>query len=642
MILGGIAVVNMLSVRGTSTMLAEEYAPEVAVTAELRGASNRVMYAMRGYGLAEEDHYLNEAREELENIDDAMADARQLDARATHLKALKGQLDRAEAAISEYKPAVDRTVEINRELAQFRDRMDEAAAAYMTSCSTYLDGQNERMASEIKAHRTNMDRHHKITIVNTIIDEGNAVRVANFKAQATRDPVALKKAIDDFEGRFGLFDELRQYTRLQADLDEIDRTEKAAVAYVDVIRRFLKDWEEREALAERRDELGREVIDACKVAAEAGIGNTNRIATEAASALSASSTIMIVGLIVALIVGVLLAVFITRSIIGPINGVIQGLTGGSEQVASASEQLSSSSQQMSEGASEQASSLEEVSSSLEEMASMTRQNTDNAKQANTMASEANGAAQQSSQAMEQMGSVINKIKSSSDETAKIIKTIDEIAMQTNLLALNAAVEAARAGEAGRGFAVVAEEVRNLAQRSAEAAKNTADLIEESQRNAEEGVNSSQSVGQALESIIESVGKVAQLVSEVSAASEEQAQGIDQVNTAVAQMDKVTQSNAANAEESASASEELSGQARNLNRMVEELVTIVGDSRRATARAGGNGHVRSIANEPKPAIAHGTNGRSHERSPRPHLVGAGKEVRPEQVIPMDDDSQLKEF
>ncbi|MBD3318084.1 MAG: hypothetical protein GF344_20065, partial [Chitinivibrionales bacterium] len=249
----------------------------------------------------------------------------------------------------------------------------------------------------------------------------------------------------------------------------------------------------------------------------------------AALAARTNATVIIVT-IVGLLLGVGLAVVITRSIVGPINRVIQSLSSGSEQVASASEQLSSSSQQMSEGASEQASNLEEISSSLEEMSSMTKQNADNSRKATTMAGDTTEAAKQGKTGMERMNDVIGRIKTSSDETAKIVKTIDEIAMQTNLLALNAAVEAARAGEAGRGFAVVAEEVRNLAQRSAEAAKNTANLIAGSQKSAEDGVEASREVNDLLVDITDKVEKVNQLIAEVSAASDEQSQGIDQVNT----------------------------------------------------------------------------------------------------------------
>jgi methyl-accepting chemotaxis protein len=367
---------------------------------------------------------------------------------------------------------------------------------------------------------------------------------------------------------------------------------------------------------------------------------------EAFASVAALRWIIAVVAFIAIAAIVAVALLITRSITKPINGVIGGLGDGAGQVASASEQLSSSSQQMSEGASEQASSLEEVSSSLEEMASMTKQNAQNARQANTMATQADSAAESSREAMGKMNEAIERIKNSSDETAKIIKTIDEIAMQTNLLALNAAVEAARAGEAGRGFAVVAEEVRNLAQRSAEAAKNTADLIEGAQRNAESGVSSSTEVSTALDQITESVKKVAQLIAEVTAASDEQSQGIDQVNTAVAQMDQVTQSNAANAEESASASEELSSQAQSLNAMVNQLIAIVGGTAQTPARGGthgtnGNGRVRlnrsghrrltgERRDDAQPAI------KQHSS------VGAATEIRPEQVLPLEDEKALQEF
>ncbi|KMQ50535.1 methyl-accepting chemotaxis protein II [Chitinispirillum alkaliphilum] len=261
-------------------------------------------------------------------------------------------------------------------------------------------------------------------------------------------------------------------------------------------------------------------------------------------------------------------------IVKQLETVINGLSRGSEQVSSASGQVSASSQQMAEGANEQASSLEEVSSSLEESSSMVKHNADNSSQANVLMEETKRNVIHGKEAILKVNSVIAEIKQSSDQTAKIVKTIDEIAFQTNLLALNAAVEAARAGDAGKGFAVVAEEVRNLAQRSAEAAKNTAALIENSHKNAEQGVNVSAEASEAVENISKSAQKVAGLISEIAAASKEQAQGIDQINTAVAQMDNVTQNNASNAEESASASEELSAQARELNDMVEVLVSIV--------------------------------------------------------------------
>lgn len=275
--------------------------------------------------------------------------------------------------------------------------------------------------------------------------------------------------------------------------------------------------------------------------------------------------------------------FVAYSIVKPLHLIIKGLSEGSNQVENAAMQVASASQSLAAGSSEQASSIEETSASVEELASMTNQNADNAMQANTMSQEAFAAAQKGSQAIARMADAISHIKTSSDKTAQILKTIDEIAFQTNLLALNAAVEAARAGEAGRGFAVVAEEVRNLARRSAEAAKDTETLIADAKQNADTGVAVSREVADILSEIVAHIQKVKQLNSEVSAASKEQADGITHINSAIAQMENITQSNAAHAEQSASASEQLSGQAQEMNEMIRNLAAIIGTTRVAQTR-----------------------------------------------------------
>ncbi|OHB53934.1 MAG: hypothetical protein A2Y12_12135 [Planctomycetes bacterium GWF2_42_9] len=292
------------------------------------------------------------------------------------------------------------------------------------------------------------------------------------------------------------------------------------------------------------------------------IGKYNRVSLYIVSAVS-------------FLMSILVWWMISSGLSKKLTQIINDLVIGSEQVSSSSSQVSDASQALAEGATEQAASLEETSSSLEEMSSMTKQNADNAQQANTLATEARKAANNGTEAMGRMTSAIKDIQKSSNETAKIIKVIDEIAFQTNLLALNAAVEAARAGEAGKGFAVVAAEVRNLAIRSADAAKNTTNMIEESVKNSKNGVDIANEVNKVLSEIVQSVGKTTDLVSEIAAASSEQAKGIEQVNDAVAQMDKVTQQNAASAEQSASASEELNAQAEQMNTIVQQLAALVG-------------------------------------------------------------------
>ena len=343
-------------------------------------------------------------------------------------------------------------------------------------------------------------------------------------------------------------------------------------------------------------------------------------------------SIIAYGVLIAVAFGLLLGHLISQGIVRPLARVIGVLRNDSDQISAASAEIAGSSQKMAEGASEQASSLEETSAAMEEITSMVRQNTDNARQANNVSSEAQRAVQRGGEVMVRMNQAIEKIKESSDQTAKIVKTIDEIAFQTNLLALNAAVEAARAGEAGKGFAVVAEEVRNLAQRSAEAAKNTAALIGDSQSNADQGVEISNEVTKVLQNIGEKVAKVSTLNQEVSSASDEQAKGIDQINTAVSQMDHLTQGNAANAEESAVASEKLNNQAFELAGMMDALMKMIGGNYGSHPAA--VAPAPRTAPKPAPKLA-APAAVSKPKSPKAALPAPAASA-PASVIPLDDD------
>jgi methyl-accepting chemotaxis protein len=282
-----------------------------------------------------------------------------------------------------------------------------------------------------------------------------------------------------------------------------------------------------------------------------------------------------------------------------------------DEVASASAQITHGSHALAESASTQASSIEEVSSSLQELASVARQNVDNAKQAQTLANGARTSAAGGVERMEALSAAVAKIKNASDATAKIVKTIDEIAFQTNLLALNAAVEAARAGDAGKGFAVVAEEVRSLAMRSAEAARQTAALIEQSVSSSETGVVLNGEVLEQLEDIAKHVNQVGIVMEEISTASERQSNDVEQVTASVDQMNGITQRVAANAQESAASAEELSGQAES----VRELI----GSFQLTADAANQGIHGSASRSParRTTVSHGNgkNGANHAgRSP----------------------------
>ncbi|MDH5542410.1 MAG: methyl-accepting chemotaxis protein [Nitrospinota bacterium] len=283
---------------------------------------------------------------------------------------------------------------------------------------------------------------------------------------------------------------------------------------------------------------------------------------------------LIITLVTIFFASLVVAYIIRKSVIRPIETISNELAGGAEQVNSAATQVSESSQSLASGASEQASSLEETSSSLEQISTMTKQNAENASMANSLMKNSRTSVDTGVQSMNEVVQSMDSISKSSGEMSKIIKVIEEIAFQTNLLALNAAVEAARAGEHGKGFAVVAEEVRNLAQRSASASKDTAILIENAVTQAGTGSNIVKKASEALKTIEENVKKAGDLISEIATASNEQAMGVNQVNQAVSQMDKVTQQNAATAEESASAAEEMSAQAYNLLATIDGLNVII--------------------------------------------------------------------
>lgn len=497
--------------------------------------------------------------------------------------------------------------------------MDEMIAQKMALVSTNAPPSKESLAPGLDACLKDE------AVYRDLIDMSHEAVIAMQRADVQRNPLLASAALSNLDAINTRLEELK--TALEPEHAPLfEACRKAAKDYRATVEGMATAWKSQQSLQKKSEEIAEQMQRHAREIAEHGITQV-RVSSKNAVESVANSFVMIgLSTALAMIVGTLFSIVLSRSITKPINRIITELSAGAEQVASVSNQVAASSQQLAQGSGEQASNLEETSASLEEMASMTRQNADNAIKTDKLMGETKAMVLDGVSSMKSVSAAIGAIGQSAKEMAKIIKTIDEIAFQTNLLALNAAVEAARAGDAGRGFAVVAEEVRNLARRSAEAAKSTASLIEDAQKNADTGVDATAELAGSLDRIQDSALKVAALVAEITAGSRQQAQGIGQVNVAVSEMDRVVQQNAANAEESASTSEELSAQAQELHTLVVELMELVRGGEAAVAASGDRAQQNPAA--PPPSQPPATNGDAKRRPP-------------EKAIPLDD-HELKQF
>jgi methyl-accepting chemotaxis protein/methyl-accepting chemotaxis protein-1 (serine sensor receptor) len=353
---------------------------------------------------------------------------------------------------------------------------------------------------------------------------------------------------------------LDEWTNDFREVDRLVRANDAIAAYGYGLQKTHALYEKIGSLADELTQQQRQFLADEKAASETD--------TSRAEMLMIVMAIISIGVAIA-------AVFLVRALNAEMTRTTRALRDTSNQIAQSAAQVSQSSQQLAEAASDQAASIEETSAAAEEITSMTVKNADNTASAATLMGTLNSNAGQANDTLNAMIHSMDEISSSSNQIGQIIKVIDEIAFQTNILALNAAVEAARAGEAGKGFAVVADEVRKLAQRAAQAAKDTADLIQQSIQRSGEGKQNLDRVTDSIRSITDGIVKVRELSDEVNVASQEQQRGIRQISTTINEMNSVTQTVAANSEESAASSEELNAMSASLLTVVREMEKMVG-------------------------------------------------------------------
>jgi methyl-accepting chemotaxis protein len=574
--------------------LANQYAPEAEHAAALDVARLEAQLAARTYVFTCDEKYLTQANAALEKCKELFGQLQSLSRSYPDLAELVEALPKVDAAFTAFHGHVGATGDAVRALVQSLDEVNTAGVAWATQVdalqSSQVDALQEDIAAKAGAERLGA-RVEQIKLARQLGDLGAQIRLAVWQARSERSTAAIQGIVGKFDEASKVIEQLGTLAQGAAQGEELSRCATATTQYKSVVGDAVEKFAKLDEINVKRIESGNAIGETVAALSASAIHQSTIHATASRDALTAALFVLYTGLGAAIVVGILLGWFITRGITKPVNRIIQSLTDGANQVNDAARQVSSASQQLAAGAGEQASSLEETSSALEQMAAMTRTNAANSEKANGLASQARQNATTGEKTMGELNNAMTAINDSAAQIGKIIKVIEEIAFQTNLLALNAAVEAARAGEHGKGFAVVAEEVRNLAQRSAQAARDTTTLIEGAVTRAKEGTTVASEAAKSLNAIVGDVANVAELLSGISRASNEQAQGVDQINSAVSQMDKVTQQNAAGAEESASAAEELSAQALTVKAVVEELTALVRGGRAACGSDGYAGEPR---------------------------------------------------
>jgi len=638
--IGLTGIINMRTASSAAARLSQIYVPEVSIANDILQNVSSGRYNIQAFSDLDDEASLAKAKKNFADLQVNLAKAEEL-GKKFNLKKLLEQDKLAVKALADYMASVERSEKTLAKKKTLDATMVGNANVFLKSTGEYRQSQEEKLMKEIAdkvAPSVLKARYEKLNHLSEILDIATYSRVYGQRAQVVRDAAVLDGAIQKFESLYKAIAILKSSSDDANNLTQINGMETAAKAYEGSLKGFVSVMQETTEEQKKRVQIGTELNSAIDAIIDEGFSTISEIANESSSSLDSASWMMIVGVIVGLILSVIIAFVLIRSIVKVVVDSVKSLSEGTAQVVSASEQISSASVSLAEGASSQASSVEEVSATIEEATASNNQNADNSREANLLAQHSNDAARQGNEQVADLMVAMEKITDSSQKIAKIIKTIDEIAFQTNLLALNAAVEAARAGEHGLGFAVVAEEVKNLAERSAGAAKEITGIIEASIDQVKAGTEVANRTKASFAEILLGVKKTSDLIGEIAISAKEQAEGMNQIATAMGSVDQITQQNASASEETAAAAEELNAQALSMLESVAEIAALAGfDMGKESAKASAAKRVSSASLSMPPKRL----GMASKKSKSTFSSAASSKRSNEEVFPLDEDD-LKEF
>ena len=566
-ILGIVAFTKMSFAEQTSAYTSYQAFPAVKISSDILSTAGSLRVALRDFTFSSNPNMAKTADGMFDEMLSSFAAAEDLLSTATGLEEFSVILRRTQPRATNLKNISDSIFAISLAQENFRTRFTAVGKEIISDVMKLKqalhnpDAQNQSaqndkdLVFEILYFNINLSMD-----VNTFISQLDTAGSAN-----------LLRRVRNLDLCNSLLNSATLSRSLRESAAELINKRRA---YISAVEGFLTLSALRSSLYQRQ------LVEAAQLSGGVGeliqevVTSGALIADQTKTSLRSGVLIMAVLFIASIILGIGSSVLIIASTCKPIIGTIEELADGEEEVALVSQEIAETARSMADGASRQASTLEEVSSALHEITAMIKETEGNMGSLSKLAREDVETAKESHQEMIKLKDAVVQIQNSSNETAKILKDIDDIAFQTNLLALNAAVEAARAGEAGKGFAVVAEEVRNLAQRSAESAKKTANLIDNSQMSCNNGVELVAKVEKVITNISESSTQVVTFVENINTAIKEQSQGVEQINQALSNIDRIMQTNADSSEGLATNSSKLSAQAISMNNLVLSLVGIV--------------------------------------------------------------------